>query len=198
MESESKKLEELAKKHRIAFKAVAVSARGYGSFTTVFKRSGWSYSKRLTSLVVHNNAIRLKVQKAQGEVPQHSPRASARPTSDSQNETRPQGQSKIGWSQEHTLGRSLEDRYNPRITYTSHGELPGREGDMTTQSPSLLEGRERMEQSSPPNRSGDMSTSVADEERKRMRTINAILHPHLPEEIANQKLESMVPNRTPA
>ncbi len=59
VDTESKKLQELAKKHKMSFKAV--DARPNTSYTTVFKRSGYSYSKRLHSLVVSNNAVRSAV-----------------------------------------------------------------------------------------------------------------------------------------
>ena len=51
---EAKKVENLAKKHKV--KADALKTEAY---TTEFKRCGNSYSKRLHSLVVGNNAVRM-------------------------------------------------------------------------------------------------------------------------------------------
>jgi len=52
--SEAKRVETLAKKHKVSAEALKT-----GEYTTEFKRSGYSYSKRLHSLVVGNNAIRM-------------------------------------------------------------------------------------------------------------------------------------------
>lgn len=55
VDSNAKNLEKLAKKMKVSLKAVS---NNKSSFTTEFKRCGMSYSKRLHSLVVGNNAVR--------------------------------------------------------------------------------------------------------------------------------------------
>eukprot|EP00826_Nyctotherus_ovalis_P031984 TRINITY_DN2579_c0_g1_i6.p1 TRINITY_DN2579_c0_g1~~TRINITY_DN2579_c0_g1_i6.p1 ORF type:complete len:493 (+),score=117.99 TRINITY_DN2579_c0_g1_i6:45-1523(+) len=52
--AEAKKVENLARKHRVSAEALKTER-----YTTEFKRSGYSYSKRLQSLVVGNNAVRM-------------------------------------------------------------------------------------------------------------------------------------------
>jgi hypothetical protein len=56
------KLEEVAKKHKLAIDSADINGNAY---TTVFARSGYSYSKRLQSLVVKNNAIRTMAVKSE-------------------------------------------------------------------------------------------------------------------------------------
>ena len=63
------KVVELAKKHRIAIKALTQNPAN--TFTTVFKRSGFSYSKRLQRLVVSNNAMNKNVLAATLESKSH-------------------------------------------------------------------------------------------------------------------------------
>ena len=54
---EAKRLEFIGKKYKISDKVIDDIPKNY---TTVFKRSGYNYSKRLLALTVKNNAIRLK------------------------------------------------------------------------------------------------------------------------------------------
>ena len=53
-DSEVQNFESLAKKHKIKYQYVDTNK----NYTTTFKRCGYSYSKRLQSLVVENNAVR--------------------------------------------------------------------------------------------------------------------------------------------
>ena len=57
---DNSKLKVLAEKRRISFKSIDSSPR---NVTTVFKRSGMSYSKRSEALVVKNNAINANIVK---------------------------------------------------------------------------------------------------------------------------------------
>ena len=56
-ESEMKRLEKMSDKYKISMETIGNVIPRY---TTIFKRSGLSYSKRLHSLVVANNAVRHK------------------------------------------------------------------------------------------------------------------------------------------
>eukprot|EP00826_Nyctotherus_ovalis_P066768 TRINITY_DN9903_c0_g1_i4.p1 TRINITY_DN9903_c0_g1~~TRINITY_DN9903_c0_g1_i4.p1 ORF type:complete len:276 (-),score=34.75 TRINITY_DN9903_c0_g1_i4:90-917(-) len=51
----------MARKHKVSGKSIDNIVTNY---TTVFKRSGYNYSKRLLSLAVKNNAVRLKALNA--------------------------------------------------------------------------------------------------------------------------------------
>lgn len=57
-----RQLAEIARRHNLALGGNETKG---SSFTTVFMRSGHSYSKRLHSLVVQNNAMRMKAVKSE-------------------------------------------------------------------------------------------------------------------------------------
>jgi len=168
VDTEAKKLEALAKKHKVAFKAT--DARPNTAYTTEFKRSGLSYSKRLQSLVVSNNAVRSgavegvsikKVKLKHSDAPSsHNSMVSSPPL----------------------LMTVQSAQFNSARPMSSHVRFnttslnPTKDKEMNTQRPKSPQ--------RPDTTSSQRTLLSSVSSESSIRTIRKILHPFLPEEFA--------------
>ncbi len=182
--TESKKLEELARKHRVASSTIEV--RPTTAFTTVFKRCGYSYSKRLQSLVVSNNAVRSAAFDA--VVTAKSPRAPTTALATSKQSRnllspqnvhslhfqstnadgsgKPQPASQINHQRQHQVQNQGQNKVQakgrPASVASARDEAPGK---------SVSQGSKKQAPTSPQN------------ETQTLKAIRNILHPFLPDEL---------------
>eukprot|EP00826_Nyctotherus_ovalis_P059276 TRINITY_DN8226_c0_g1_i2.p1 TRINITY_DN8226_c0_g1~~TRINITY_DN8226_c0_g1_i2.p1 ORF type:complete len:178 (-),score=24.10 TRINITY_DN8226_c0_g1_i2:486-1019(-) len=148
--NEEKRLLDVAEKHKISLKVKDILDNKY---TTEFKRSGFSYSKRLQSLVVKNNAMHAKAVKI-----------------NQRNDLVETGSSKI------TI-RNLKDKI-PLSSRTIRVKLLPSELDKTKEERALVSSCASVISQS---RRSILTNPEADP-LQTFRAIRKILHPHIPEE----------------